>query len=58
MTAPIVVKVSDKRFWEMGVYTMSFLLPAEYQLNPPKPTDEKVSFSRIISVKHTTIHLL
>lgn len=45
MTAPVVVKVSDKRFWEMGVYTMSFLLPAEYQSNPPKPTDEKVSLS-------------
>lgn len=45
MTAPVVVKIVDKRFWEMGVYTMSFLLPAEYQSNPPKPTDEKVRFS-------------
>ncbi|XP_070704396.1 heme-binding protein 2 [Pempheris klunzingeri] len=42
MTAPVVVRMPDKRFWEMGVYTMSFLLPAEEQNNPPKPTDDKV----------------
>lgn len=45
MTAPVVVKVSGKAFWEPGVYTMSFLLPAEYQKNPPYPTDDKVSLS-------------
>uniref|UniRef100_A0A4W6EWA4 Heme-binding protein soul5 n=1 Tax=Lates calcarifer TaxID=8187 RepID=A0A4W6EWA4_LATCA len=37
MTAPVLVKMPDKNFWQMGVYTMSFLLPAEYQINPPKP---------------------
>ncbi|XP_040919587.1 heme-binding protein 2 [Toxotes jaculatrix] len=42
MTAPVVVKMPDKRFWETGVYTMSFLLPAEYQADPPSPTDKKV----------------
>ncbi|XP_044036994.1 heme-binding protein 2 [Siniperca chuatsi] len=42
MTAPVVVKMSDKKFWEMGVYTTSFLLPAEHQMNPPKPTNDKV----------------
>lgn len=48
MTAPVVVKVSDKRFWEKGVYTMSFLLPAEYQTDPPKPTDDKVKNTNIL----------
>ena len=43
MTAPVLVKMVDKRFWEMGVYTMSFLLPADHQMNPPKPTDDKAS---------------
>ncbi|XP_026180731.1 heme-binding protein 2 [Mastacembelus armatus] len=42
MTAPVVVKVPDKYFWETGVYTISFLLPAEYQKNPPSPTNNKV----------------
>ncbi|XP_040014819.1 heme-binding protein 2 [Xiphias gladius] len=42
MTAPVVVKMPDKKFWEMGVYTVSFMLPAEYQKRPPNPTDNKV----------------
>ncbi|XP_029015978.1 heme-binding protein 2 [Betta splendens] len=42
MTAPVVVKVSERAVWERKVYTMSFLLPAEYQKNPPGPTDDKV----------------
>ncbi|XP_061567798.1 heme-binding protein 2 [Cololabis saira] len=42
MTAPVVVKMPEKKFWERGVYTMSFLLPAEHQKNPPKPTNNRV----------------
>ncbi|XP_041862204.1 heme-binding protein 2 [Melanotaenia boesemani] len=42
MTSPVVLKLPDKRFWEKGVFTMHFLLPAEYQMNPPSPTNKDV----------------
>ncbi|XP_071382964.1 heme-binding protein 2 [Centroberyx affinis] len=43
MTAPVLVKVEKKKnIWDSCVYTMSFLLPAEHQQNPPKPTDDMV----------------
>ncbi|XP_034566714.1 heme-binding protein 2 [Notolabrus celidotus] len=42
MTAPVVVDVPDKWFWEKGIYTMSFLLPSDHQSNPPMPTDKEV----------------
>ncbi|XP_042247755.1 heme-binding protein 2 [Thunnus albacares] len=51
MTAPVVVKMTDKKFWEMGVYTMSFLLPVEHQMNPPQPTDDKVYIQKTPDVK-------
>lgn len=43
MTAPVIMKMGGrKRFWEMQDYSMSFLLPSKYQINPPKPVDDKV----------------
>ncbi|XP_056263350.1 heme-binding protein 2 [Pseudoliparis swirei] len=43
MTAPVILKISDKTsFWQTGIYTMSFLLPAAHQKNPIPPTDKKV----------------
>ncbi|XP_076609043.1 heme-binding protein 2 [Chaetodon auriga] len=52
MTAPVLMKVqADKGFWQSGVYTMSFLLPAEYQKNPPKPTDDKVYIQKTPDMK-------
>ncbi|KAL0993586.1 hypothetical protein UPYG_G00110110 [Umbra pygmaea] len=46
MTAPVIIKVNEmKNMWQQSVYTLSFLLPSEHQLNPPQPTDEKVYFT-------------
>ncbi|KAM9393654.1 heme-binding protein 2-like [Pholidichthys leucotaenia] len=42
MTTPVVVRVPKVSFFEHGTYTMSFLLPSEYQEDPPKPTNDKV----------------
>lgn len=45
MTTPVLLKLSDNtKFWQSGTYTMSFLLPSKHQKNPPKPTDDRVSF--------------
>ncbi|XP_054615761.1 heme-binding protein 2 [Dunckerocampus dactyliophorus] len=44
MTSPVIVKIVDKKFWEMGIYTVSFLLPKEHQSNPPKPANTNVRF--------------
>jgi len=43
MTSPVIVKIPEKKFWERGAFTMSFLLPAEHQMNPPKPNNDDVS---------------
>ncbi|XP_072225618.1 heme-binding protein 2 [Leuresthes tenuis] len=42
MTSPVIVKIPEKKFWERGAFTMSFLLPAEHQMNPPKPNNDDV----------------
>ncbi|RVE69701.1 hypothetical protein OJAV_G00080180 [Oryzias javanicus] len=42
MTSPVVVRMPEKKIWEKGDYTMSFLLPSEHQSNPPIPTNEDV----------------
>ena len=62
MTAPVIVKMPEtpKYFWETNEYTMSFLLPSDNQKKPPKPTDDKVSFSDKMlgrTVQHVSLRL-
>ncbi|XP_057201577.1 heme-binding protein 2 [Triplophysa rosa] len=46
MTAPVLIKSKeDKSMLESSVYVLSFLLPSDYQANPPKPTDLSVYFT-------------
>lgn len=43
MTSPVLIKVEQGgSFWESNTYTMSFVLPSNFQMAPPKPTDDKV----------------
>ncbi|XP_074553558.1 heme-binding protein 2-like [Halichoeres trimaculatus] len=42
MTAPVIVEIPEKNFWERVNFTMSFLLPSEYQQNPPRATNDEV----------------
>ena len=43
MTSPVIIKSKTNKGWfESCTYTMSFLLPSDHQLNPPKPTDSEV----------------
>jgi len=49
MTAPVIIKVNaSATMWQSSVYVLSFLLPSEYQANPPKPTDPSVSLWDIL----------
>ncbi|KAK0138238.1 Heme-binding protein 1 [Merluccius polli] len=46
MTSPVIIKSSTKTsFFKLSKYTMSFLLPSQHQLNPPKPLDPLVSIT-------------
>nr|XP_023651430.1 heme-binding protein 2-like isoform X2 [Paramormyrops kingsleyae] len=52
MTAPVLVKIpEDRKMWEPAIYTLSFLLPSEYQDNPPNPTNEKLYFTDMPDMK-------
>ncbi|AWP19093.1 putative heme-binding protein 2-like isoform 2 [Scophthalmus maximus] len=43
MTSPVVMRIPQTDFFEYGVFTLSFLLPAEYQTDiPPNPTNNLV----------------
>ncbi|XP_056609211.1 heme-binding protein 2 [Triplophysa dalaica] len=46
MTAPVIIKGKEnKSITESSVYVLSFLLPSDYQANPPKPNDPSVYFT-------------
>ncbi|KAL1005058.1 hypothetical protein UPYG_G00053960 [Umbra pygmaea] len=51
MTAPVLVRIpEDTRVWEPAVYTLSFVLPAAYQDQPPTPTNDKLYFTEMPSM--------
>ncbi|XP_065119216.1 heme-binding protein 2 [Paramisgurnus dabryanus] len=46
MTTPVLIKVKeDDSIWDSSVYVLNFLLPSDFQANPPKPTDPSVYFT-------------
>lgn len=46
MTAPVLIKVKeDASILGSSVYVLNFLLPSDFQANPPKPTDPSVYFT-------------
>ncbi|XP_030645954.1 heme-binding protein 2 [Chanos chanos] len=46
MTAPVIIKTKEnRRMWGSSVYAVSFVLPSDYQTNPPAPTDESIYFA-------------
>lgn len=54
MTAPVLIKTKeDASLLESSVYVLSFLLPSDYQDNPPKPTNPSVSLIAIPDALYT-----
>uniref|UniRef100_A0A4W5RJD5 Heme-binding protein 1 n=1 Tax=Hucho hucho TaxID=62062 RepID=A0A4W5RJD5_9TELE len=46
MTTPVTVKIEEKKkMWQSSVFTLNFLLPSDYQMTPPQPTDDSVYFT-------------
>lgn len=54
MTAPVIMKIVEKKFWQTGQYTMSFLLPYEDQMTPSQPDNAEVSFTKDVFIKTHT----
>ncbi|TRY90276.1 hypothetical protein DNTS_005128 [Danionella cerebrum] len=48
MTAPVITKVKEgSNMWDTSVYVLSFLLPSDFQAQPPKPTDPSVYLTEL-----------
>uniref|UniRef100_UPI0037E8B7D2 heme-binding protein 2-like n=1 Tax=Semicossyphus pulcher TaxID=241346 RepID=UPI0037E8B7D2 len=52
MTSPVIMRMpGGKRFWSMGIYTLSFVLPSKHQETPPKPTNDRVYVHQMPEMK-------
>ncbi|XP_041718720.1 heme-binding protein 2 [Coregonus clupeaformis] len=52
MTTPVTVKIEEKkRMWQSSVFTLNFLLPSDYQMTPPQPSDDRVYFTEMPDMK-------
>ncbi|XP_068193315.1 heme-binding protein 2 [Antennarius striatus] len=53
MTSPVIIKINhtEPQWWMPKFFSMSFLLPAEHQKNPPKPTNDQVRIVEMPDMK-------
>ncbi|XP_074553557.1 heme-binding protein 2 [Halichoeres trimaculatus] len=51
MTAPVLVTIPEEPIWSTRNFTMSFLLPSEFQQNPPTPDNTKVYIHEMPEMK-------
>ncbi|KAK3532641.1 hypothetical protein QTP86_027427 [Hemibagrus guttatus] len=52
MTAPVIIKVKEEvPLLEKSVYVLSFLLPSDYQKQPPQPNESTVYFTDMPDMK-------